>query len=358
MNTEQKNNMPTTAIWTITKSGYAHGRNLASKIDNSILFVSENLLQKLNGLKKMDRSFCKNPLVFSNLSEKTKQVFMDFDAHIFIFSTGIAVRMIAPLIKSKTKDPAVVVLDDNAKHSISLLSGHIGGANELAEKVALLTKAKPVITTATDVHNKPAIDTIAIKNNLHILNTETIKKINMAILEGKAVKIEDPFNIIADKVPNSVCVQKKPDIICTDNEIHVPRGTLVLNPSSLFVGIGCNRGTPMDEIESFLLETLKENKLSIKSIVAFASIEEKKDETGFLELSKKHAIRFYFINKEELDSVKNIKNPSKIVQKHMGVKSVCEAAAIKAGGNATLIVQKQIKGNVTIAIARKKQFSI
>lgn len=358
MNTEQKNKSKKTAIWTITKSGYAHGRNLAANIDGSILFISDNLLQKLNGLKKIDRDFCKNPLIFSSLAEKIKEVFLKFDAHIFVFSTGIAVRIIAPLIQTKTKDPAVVVLDDNAKHSISLLSGHIGGANNLAEKVGFLTKAKPVITTATDVHNKPAIDTIAVTNNIHIVNPNMIKNINMAILEEKTVKIKDPFDILFDKVPKSVRVQKNPDILCTDNEISVPRGTLVLNPPSLIVGIGCNRGTSMDEIESFLLETLKQNNLSINSIRAFASIEAKNDETGLIELSKKYATRFSFINKQKLKSVKKIKNPSLIVQKHMGVKSVCEAAAITAGKNANLILQKQIKGNVTIAIARKKLCSI
>ncbi|MCK5099852.1 MAG: cobalamin biosynthesis protein, partial [Desulfobacteraceae bacterium] len=285
-------------------------------------------------------------------------VFNQFDAHIFIFSTGIAVRMIAPIIKTKTEDPAVVVLDDNACHAISLLSGHIGGANALAKKVGRITEAKPVITTATDVHNKPAIDIIALAKNIHIVNPDMIKKINMAILENKVVKIDDPFNILQNRIPNYRNEQRNPDIICTDSELDVPRGTLVLNPPSLIAGIGCNRGTSIEEIETFLLETLKQNKLSLKSIWAFASIDAKHDETGLLELSKKYKTQFFFVDKQQLESVKEIKNPSKIVQKHMGVKSVCEAAAITAGKNAKLIVQKQIKGNVTIAIARKKPCSI
>ncbi len=358
MNIETKNRNNKIAIWTITESGFKHGLNLARNIDNSILYVSENLINKLSGLKKMDNSFCKNPFVFSKLSKKIKEVFKAFDGHIFIFSTGIAVRIIAPLIETKVSDPAVVVLDDNACHAISLLSGHIGGANDLAIKVGSITKAKPVITTATDVHKKPSIDTIAIKYDMHIANPGMIKKINMAILGEKIIKIDDSFDFLYHKIPNSVFNKKNPDIICTDLDMNVPRGTLVLNPKSLVIGIGCNRGTSLDEIDAFLLDILKQNKLSIKSIKCFASIDAKHNETGFLKLSKRHQIEFDFIDKQKLESVKNIKNPSKTVEKHMGVKSVCEAAAIKAGMNAKLIVPKQIKGNVTIAIARKDLCSL
>ncbi len=353
MNIEQKNKTKTTAIWTITESGFQHGLNLAKNIDDSILFISKNLLSKLSGLKKLDNSFSKNPLIFSKLSEKVKDLFKIFDAHIFIFSTGIAVRIIAPLLESKIKDPAIVVLDDNATHAVSLLSGHIGGANELAKKVSTITKARPVITTATDVHNKPAIDIIALQNNLHIANPGMIKTINMAILENRNIKIYDSFDILFDKVPNCTNNDKNPDIICTDSEIDVPRGTLLLNPPSLIVGIGCNKGTLLEEIEEFLLLTLKQNNLTIKSIWAFASIDAKQNESGFLKLSKKFKTQFLFIEKQKLNSVKDIKNPSKTVEKHMGVKSVCEASAMIAGNNTKLIVQKQIKGNVTIAIARQ-----
>ncbi len=356
MNTERIDKR--VAIWTITKSGYKHGVNLARNIDDSILFISKNLSGKLNGLEKLHSSFSKNPLVFSKLSNHVKSVFNDFDGHIFVFSTGIAVRTIAPLIKSKIEDPAVVVLDDKAIHAISLLSGHIGGANELTKKVCSITQANPVITTATDIHNKPAIDILAIENNMYIANPGMIKKINMAILENKNIKIHDPNNILAPKLPNSISTRENPDIICTDKTVDVPRGTLLLNPPSLIVGMGCNRGTSLEEIEKFLISTLDKNNLTIKSIWAFASIDAKADEAGFLKLSKKLGIRFLFIDKQRLASTNNIKNPSKIVEKYMGVKSVCEAAALTAGNQAKLIVQKQISGNVTIAIARQNLSSM
>ncbi len=355
MNTEKNNKINKTAIWAITRSGYKLGSKLARTINGSVLLISLNLKNQL--LLNLS-SFDENIIAFVKLSDKIRQVFHDFTAHIFIFSTGIAVRIIAPVIKSKISDPAVVVLDDNGCHAISLLSGHLGGANKLVEKIAGITGAAPVITTATDVHNKPAIDIIAGEHDLHIVNPGMIKKINMAILYDEIIKIHDPSNILIARIPNSIQEQKNPDIICTDTTMKVPRETLVLNPRSLIVGMGCNRDTTMDEVELFLLSVFRKNRLSLKSIGAFASIDAKKNETGFLELSKKMQVKFLFFDKDRLSLVKNIKNPSKIVEKHMGVKSVCEAAAITAGKNAQLIVQKQIKGNVTMAVARAKPCSI
>ena len=352
MNTEIENKK--FAVWAITESGFKHGFSLAKYFDDAVLFVSENLIKKFKGLRHLNKSFCDNPVVFTKLSKKIQNVFNDFDGHIFIFSTGIVVRTIAPLLKSKIEDPAIVVLDDKAIHAISLVSGHIGGANKLTKTVARITKARAVITTATDINNKPAIDIIATENNINIVNPDMIKTINMKLLNNENIKIIDNFNVLTNKLPKYRNVKRGADIICTDIEIDVPRETLILNPLSLIVGMGCNRGTSLEEMEQFLTGLFKLNKLATKSIAVFASIDAKNDETGFLELSKKYETGFLFFSKQEINSVKRIKNPSKTVEKYMGVKSVCEAAAIIAGKNTELIVQKQIKGNVTIAIARQR----
>lgn len=164
------------AVWAITESGYKHGFNLDRNIDGSVLFLSENLIRNLNGLKTIVISFCNNPRVFSKLSDSLKDVFNDFDGHIFIFSTRIAVRMIAPLINSKLEDHAVVVMDDRAMYAASQLSGHVDRANKLAEEVGFITKAKPIITTGTDIQDRVPIDVIATENNTHIVNSVMIKK--------------------------------------------------------------------------------------------------------------------------------------------------------------------------------------
>jgi len=317
------------------------------------------------------------------LSSEIKQQFNNFSGHIFIFSTGIAIRIIAPLLKSKTVDPAVVVVDDQANHAISFLSGHLGGANELTKKIAAIIQAKPVITTATDTNNLPSIDMIAKTEGIMIETPQNIKHINMAFLKGEPVGLYDPFGAIKNVLPENFWTGlsdtyletnhtniETAKIFCSHKIKKVSRETLILRPPVLSVGIGCNRGTKYREIKNFLLSVFKKQNLSINSIDRFGTTEVKKDEAGLLKLSHEMQIKIDFYNNQELNSVKTIKTPSKMVEKHLGVKSVCEAAAILSSSSITrdesgifsmpdepdgkLIVLKQKNRNVTIAVAIKK----
>jgi len=339
-------------VWAITPGGISHGETLSAHFEQADFFVSQHLSH-----------LCSHPedaQPFENLSEMLARQFKQYSGHVFIFSTGIAVRIIAPLLKSKLEDPAVVVLDDRARHAISLVSGHLGGANELASAVAEIIGAIPVITTATDVNQLPAIDIISKEKNLVIENPEQIKTINMAFLQNQVVTIIDPYALITDRIPERLrtVIQGKtenqtPSVMCTDVITTVSRGTLLLRPLSLVVGIGCNRGTAAKEMLGFLKSVFNENALSLNSINGFATTQLKNDEKGLLDMARElgHPIKFY--SRERLNSVENILNPSKMVEKHIGVKSVCEAAAILASNNGDLIVPKMKKGNVTVAVARK-----
>jgi cobalt-precorrin 5A hydrolase len=154
-----------------------------------------------------------------------KKKIRQYTGHIFIMSTGIVVRVIAPLIRHKTEDPAVVVVDDRGMHAISLLSGHLGGANELAQKIAGIIGAKPVITTATDVNLVPAIDVLAKEKSLFIENPEAIKTVNMALLRGDKIHVHDPFSFLANCLPNSEPrtnggAQKQFEKDCRDKEFE------------------------------------------------------------------------------------------------------------------------------------------
>jgi len=268
-------------------------------------------------------------------------------------------------------------LDDQANHAISFLSGHLGGANALTKKIAAIVKAEPVITTATDTNNLPSIDMIAKKKGIMIETPQNIKHINMAFLTGVTVNLYDPFGIIKNVLhenfwtdASDTGIEKAGDknieskkIFCSHEIKKVSRETLILRPPVLSVGIGCNRGTKFKAIKEFLLSVLKEQGLSINSVYRFGTTEVKKDETGLLKLSDEMQIKIDFYSNQELNSVKTIKTPSKMVEKHLGVKSVCEAAAIlsaassrdksgESGGN--LIVTKHKNGDVTIAVAKKK----
>lgn len=349
------------AIWSITPNGKTLGQKIQKAVQGATLFVSANIGE--------DNDNEKNTRVFKKLSKEIHLQFSAFSGHVFIFSTGIAVRMIAPLLKSKRIDPAVVVVDDHGNHAISLVSGHLGGANQLAKEIAAIINAIPVITTATDTNRLPSIDLIAKDQGLYIETPRNIKHINMAFLKGTKVTLYDPFGCVEHHLPESFRVdavnwdqatgdQATGDVsgavFCSYETEKVSRETLVLRPQVLTVGIGCNRGTSCEDIKAFLVSTLKKQGLSVNSIFRFATTDVKKDEIGLLALSDEMKIQIDFYDKNKLNSVKTIQTPSKMVEKHLGVKSVCEAAAILSAGNGKLIVPKKKNKDVTIAVAIKR----
>ena len=303
---------------------------------------------------------------FDRLSEGLSALFSRYRGHICIMSVGIVVRTIAALIRHKASDPAVVVIDDNGRHAISLLSGHIGGGNALTATVAAIIGATPVITTATDVNNLPAIDVIAGELGLTIENIEAVKPLHMALLNRRKILLHDPYHIIGDHLPQRFVAAKldlvegtpdestahQPGVFVDDRQVDLPARILILRPASLAAGIGCNRNTPKQEIRDHLLKAMADNRLALNSLTGLASIEIKQDEPGLLETAAELGLPIHFYSSDQLEGVEGVQNPSATVAKHLGVSSVCEAAAILAAGKGKLIVPKQTTPNVTVAIAR------
>ena len=347
------------AVWALTPNG----TKLAGRIRRILTGVDVYLSQNISETRFEHNTFQK-------LGETLTNQFARYSGHVFIMSTGIVVRLIASLIRHKTEDPAVVVVDDGGNHAISLLSGHLGGANELACQIAAAIGARPVITTATDVNQVPAIDMLAKKGKLKIENPAAIKIVNMAILNDEKIYVHDPFDLLGENLPNSepriYSRLKKhspedlqdpesvsvPGVYIDDVELDLPSQVLVLRPASLAAGIGCNRNTTTDEIKSLLETVLAAANLSVSSLRCLASIDVKADEDGLIALADDLDLPLEFYKRQELSQVKNIENPSTVVEQHVGVKSVCEAAAILAARNGTLIVPKKTTRNVTVAIAR------
>jgi len=368
------------AVWAITPNGLTLGQDICKKISGTKFFISETVAtdyppppetrnrgETLNQEATLNLKISKTTLsdqkcgtvVFKKLSHALSQQFTRFSAHIFIYSTGIAVRMLAPLIQSKTTDPAVIVLDDRGIHAISLLSGHLGGANRLTQELATLINARPVITTATDINKLSSIDLLAQENNLYIENPGAIKHVNMAFLKNNILDVYDPGNYIYPLIPEKTIRSQPPPkqgigVACTWKTIKVPRETLVLRPKILSVGIGCNRGTSLATLHGFLKEVFTAEELSLNAVFTLATTEVKQDETGLLDLADNLGLPIKFYDKNQLNSVDTIETPSKMVEKHLGVKSVCEAAAILAAGRGRLIVTKKKNKDVTIAVAIKK----
>ena len=351
----------TYAVWIVTPNGVDLGQRIQQQLPGTDLYVSESIN------RASDRQNLQDCLPFDKLSDGLTTEFRQYRGHIFIMSTGIVVRTLAPLIRHKSVDPAVVVIDDNGRYVISLLSGHLGGANALAQSVADRIGATPIITTATDVNQLPAIDLIAGELGLKIENFDAIKSVHMTLLSNGKLPVHDPFELLGDRLPQKfvaghvdmaednhaeVSTISYPGIFIDDRVVDLPPQILILRPATLAVGIGCNRDTAMEEIRDHLLQVMTTSRLALDSLISLASIDIKQDESGLLETAETLGLPIRFFPADELGKVKGIQNPSAVVAKHLGVSSVCEAAAILAADHGNLIVPKQTAPNVTVAIAR------
>ncbi len=313
--------------------------------------------------KKLIKHF-PNGKLFSppySLDRFFKLGFQEADFIISIMATGIVVRKIAPLLKSKIKDPGIVVLDEKGKFAISLLSGHIGGANELAKFIENKLGAIAVITTATDVNKKPAIDLIAKKNNWKILNPEMIKNINMAILNDEKIGGNFPFNeyknfIYFKRLKNLLKSKIENKVVLSNLKSLKPDKFLLFLPKNLYIGIGCNRGTSLKELEDVIFSTLNKLDKRFECVKNISTFEIKKDEKSLIEFSKKYKIPLIFYSKEELNKIEDVKKSDYLIKK-FGVVGVCEPASIlsakkdlKKCMKVKKLIPKIKMGNVTISV--------
>ncbi|SHF75465.1 cobalt-precorrin 5A acetaldehyde-lyase [Desulfacinum infernum DSM 9756] len=322
---------------------------------------------------------------FDRLRDRVTELWKDHRALVFIMATGIVVRSIAPLLRHKSRDPAVVVVDEKGRFVISLLSGHLGGANRLARRIALELGGQAVITTATDVTGKAAVDLTAREAGLEIEGMEHLPRLTRAVLEEEPFWILDPegrLNPYLDRFPRAVPISLPREILTSPEgpvrareilfdrlralgmEIQEAPGIWVwerlapeevravsLRPRVLTVGIGCNRGTPVEEIVELVREVFRRNGLSLQAIRTLASVDLKADEPGLLEAARVLDRPIRFVKRAELRAME-VPNPSSAVQEHIGVESVCEAAALRTAPKGRLIVPKRKSRNVTVAVAR------
>lgn len=295
------------------------------------------------------------------LKDWTCRMFASMDAILFISASGIAVRSIAPFIEDKTKDPAIVVMDEKGIFAISLLSGHLGGANELAGTLSNLTGAIPVITTATDVNGRFAVDVFAKKNGLFIESMEYAKAVSADVLDEKPIGLKSDFEIYGP-VPDEIHLWDEEAVFEGTNGIHISldtakqpyKQTLHLVPRIITVGIGCRKGKSAKDIEAAVLKTLEENHISIHALEQAASIELKAEEPGILEFCKKFKLPFVTYSKEELSALKGEFSSSEFVESVTGVSNVCERSAMLGSGNGIIIQKKKAADGITIALGQRK----
>lgn len=280
---------------------------------------------------------------------------------LFIGACGIAVRAIAPHLTDKLHDSPVLVMDEEGKYVIPILSGHVGGANEIARLLAERMQATAVITTATDVNQSFAVDLFAKKNALSIANKNGIVNISSKILEGKTitVAIEPGHWNQPEKLPSQISIvdypPKEPVNLVISSKPGDFEAELLLIPKEYVIGIGCKKGKEEQKLITWIQKNLKAMGITMEQIYAVASIDRKKEEEGLLALTRKERIPFLTYSSEELQKVKGNFQESEFVKETVGVSNVCERAALLAcGEGGSLMHGKQAEDGMTIAIAKRK----
>lgn len=288
------------------------------------------------------------------LREWTKEQFAVSDVLIFIGATGIAVRSIAPFVKSKKTDPAVIVVDERGRHAISLLSGHIGGANAMTLLVSELLGAEPVITTATDLNGKFAVDAFAARRDLYMDSMPYAKEIASELVSGRPVGMRSAYPVFG-QVPEELDMEGRYPVGFTIDILKKEpfERTLHLVPKIVTLGVGCKKGMDAEHISEVVARVLKEHEIFRESVCQIASIDLKKEETGILALADELGVPFITYTSEELKQTESEEGftESAFVKNITGVGNVCERAALKGAGVKKLLVPKTADGGVTVAVA-------
>lgn len=373
---------------TCSVRGYATMQKLAKKLEN------------ISGAEIIAKVKCE-ALPEVSMKETVKacvdEYFEQVDAIVFVTASGIAVRSVAEHLTHKSKDPAIVCMDECSKHVISLVSGHAGGANALTQMLADVMWATPVITTATDVEGQFSIDDYAREHNLVVMDWAKAKAISAEVLATGAkpvwvdeaeVSQEEEKNaceickeqkstgIDVGKIENDGCeneigVQKlqigSHQVVITPQDVSVDAQTLQLIPRCIVAGVGCKKGIPVDKIEHAVQDAFAKAGLRMEALCAVVSIDLKKEEAGLLEFCETRNVPFETYAAEELQAVPGTYSASEFVSGVTGVDNVCERSAVKYASehgmnqgeqllgrqakHGELLLRKQAYGGVTVALA-------
>jgi len=310
-----------------------------------------------SGLKIADRikrNACFEVDIFDKhcYSENLDSIFSQYRYILFISSAGIAVRLSAPFLVHKAVDPAIVVVDDLGRYSISLVSGHLGGANELASKLSEILECQPIITTASDGRNIEAIDMFAKANGLFIESLEDAKKITAMMVENKRIKLESEVELqlgydnISDIDYDAVV------IVSSRLRVSSEMPYCILRPRNINIGIGCRRGKAKEDILKALGGIFDRYDISIRSIKAAGTVDIKSDEIGIIEACKELGCNMAVFDRASIGKVEHLFASSDFVKSKVGVSSVCEPCAHLLGGR--LIVPKTSINGITIAVSKEE----
>ena len=348
------------AVLAITKNGIDMSLRLKEHFSDFEIFAPVKFSDNNGKIQWYDES----------TTQKIVDLFKSNDGIVCLFSLGAVIRLLAPHIKDKKTDPAVIVIDDNANFVISVLSGHLGGANELSNEIAEKIGSTPVITTAADVNKTIAVDLVGKEFGWKIDDDSNVTRISAFMVNKEKIGIfqnigkkewwkgKFPENItFFSNIEDLRASESKGYLIITNDQIDdesVLKNSVVYRVPDLVVGIGLHWDTSKETILNGVNETLKKFELKQKQIARFVSIKKEKDVIGLIELGREMNIPIEYIDREELATI-TAPNPSETVQAFEGTASVSEAAAIKSSKGELIVEKQKFPPNLTIAIARTIQ---
>ena len=359
------------AVYSITKHGLPIAERLLRELPGAELFTLKKFADRAPPASKI------LPQPFSNY---IGEVWTEYDCHIFLVSVGAVVRMIAPHLRDKKVDPAILCIDDKASFTISLLSGHVGKANLYTKNIAKILNNTPVITTASDVQDTLTVDILGrefgwiLQDQKHNITAGCAAVVNEEEVQIHQESGEADFWPSEKPWPPGVSyhygefdpskLAASMNLIVSDRQIfqifpEVRPRSILFHPKSLVVGLGCDKDTPMAVLHQSLMDTCREFALAPESIAALATIDIKAKEQGVRELAQLLQVPLHSYSARELDNTPGVQSPSVIVKKYVGTDSVGEAAALITSKTDSLLVPKQkhydaeTGKNVTIAICRK-----
>lgn len=339
----------TVAIYALTRAGAHLARRLAGELGGASHVIARHA-------EPGDRAF-------DSLADLVPETFARFDAHVFVAAAGVVVRIIAGLLRRKDLDPAVVVLDQEGRFAVSLVSGHLGGANDLARRCAEITGGQAVITTATDTAGLPSVDVLARVRGLRLANVHAVRLVNAALLDGVAVQVHDPEGCLAapqgglyHEVSAGEWREGAPGVWVSWKNDCPDESALRLCPPLLCLGIGCRKGVESRDILDAVRQTLERFDLAECALARAGSVELKQGEPGLVEAALQLGVELTFFDADRLEGA-GAPNPSDKVRRVTGTGSVAEAAALLLARGGPLVAAKQKIGPVTVAVARMEEIS-
>lgn len=328
------------AFWTVTrgagKIAKEYGEILTSHFEEDKIVVYT-----------LEKFSIADTIQVKDFTMELEKEFQNYDTHIFIMASGIIIRKIAPLLKGKDVDPAILFIDEGKHFVVSLLSGHLGGANEMTYRVSEILHLIPVVSTSSDITGKIAVDTIAQKLEAELEDLQSAKEVTSLIVDGKQVEILLPKNV---KIRENYEKNTNPEgVILLSNKktLKITR----LYSKNIILGIGCKKDTKENEIIKAIETVMEKHNLDMRSVKHIATVDVKKEEIGLIKASEILGKNLVIIAREEIKKVQHMFEGSDFVEKNIGVRAVSEPVAYLSSSRTGCFLERKAKYNgITISV--------